>query len=103
MQKLIKDIVHGYISFDKEMMNIVNSPEFQRLKNIRQTSYNSLYPSSLHDRFTHSIGVYQLAKFAYSHFKENFSVDFTDEQQSEEFWKTTENVFLLACLLNFDM
>lgn len=100
MYKLIKDIVHGYISFDEESIKIINSAEFQRLKNIRQTSYNSLYPSSLHDRFTHSLGVYNLGQFAFSHFKENVIKDYNNITLSENDWERIENIFLLACLLH---
>lgn len=100
MHKLIKDIVHGYISLDENFIKIIDSPEFQRLKNIRQTSYSSLYPSSLHDRFTHSIGVYQLGKYAFEHFKENVSSDYVHPGLTDDFWKGIKEVFLLACLLH---
>ena len=100
MDKLIKDVVHGYISFDEKLIDIINSPEFQRLKNIRQTSYNSLYPSSSHDRFTHSLGVYKFGKYAFDHFKENVSRDYKDKDITDDFWNKTERVFLLACLLH---
>ena len=100
MYKLIKDVVHGYISFDEKFISIINSSEFQRLKNIRQTSYNSLYPSSLHDRFTHSIGVYELGRYAFEHFQENVSNDYKDKNISGDFWVKTKEIFLLACLLH---
>lgn len=100
MNKLIKDVVHGYISFNEKLIDIINSPEFQRLKNIRQTSYNSLYPSSSHDRFTHSLGVYKLGEYAFDHFKENVSKDYADKNIEEAFWDKTKEIFLLACLLH---
>ena len=100
MQKLIKDIVHGYISLDENLIDIINSAEFQRLKSVRQTSYNSLYPSSLHDRFTHSLGVYKLGKLAFEHFKENVSNDYNDKKIQKDFWAQTQKTFLLACLLH---
>ena len=101
MTKLIKDIVHGYIEFDQEYINIINTPEFQRLRNIRQTSYNSLYPSSLHDRFSHSLGVYAYGKYAFSNFKKNVTTDFaTDPSLSKIDWELKEKIFLRACLLH---
>lgn len=103
MRKLIKDIVHGYIPFDAELIEIINSAEFQRLKNIRQTSYNSLYPSSSHDRFTHSLGVYNLGKFAFEHFKANVLTDYATENIEDlnnEFWDEAKKIFLFACLLH---
>lgn len=57
--KMIKDPVHGYIKIRAEYMKkIIDSCEFQRLRNIRQTSYDSLYPGSSHNRFIHLLGVY---------------------------------------------
>lgn len=60
-KKLIKDNVHGYIYIEEPYFQIIDTATFQRLKNIRQTSYTSLYPSATHDRFTHSLGTFHLA------------------------------------------
>lgn len=99
MAKLIKDVVHGYVDFEEEFIDIINSSAFQRLRNIRQTSYISLYPSSLHDRFTHSIGVYALGKYAFEHFEENVKADFSIESKDID-WKNKKDIFLKACLLH---
>lgn len=61
-KKLIKDNVHGYIYVNEQYFKIIDTAIFQRLKNIKQTSYTSLYPSSTHDRFIHSLGTYHLGK-----------------------------------------
>ncbi len=99
--KLIKDIVHGYIEFEQEYIDIINTPQFQRLRNIRQTSYNSLYPSSLHDRFSHSLGVYAYGKYAFSNFVKNVKTDFaSDPSLAKIDWERKENIFLRACLLH---
>lgn len=58
--KLIKDNVHEYLYIDERYFSIIDSALFQRLKNVKQTSYISLYPSSTHDRFIHSLGTYYL-------------------------------------------
>lgn len=101
MTKLIKDIVHGYIEFEQEYIDIINTPQFQRLRNIRQTSYNSLYPSSLHDRFSHSLGVYAYGKYAFSNFVKNVKTDFAANPLLTEIdWQSKENIFLRACLLH---
>ena len=63
MDKLIKDPVHGYIKIEASYLKrIVDTQEFQRLRNIRQTGYDSLYPGASHNRFIHSLGVYHLGK-----------------------------------------
>lgn len=101
MGKLVKDIVHGYIELDEDYINIINSSEFQRLRNVRQTSYSSLYPSSLHDRFTHSLGVFALGKYAFYNFKNNVNRDFCEEISSCSVeWEKKEQLFLKACLLH---
>lgn len=60
--KLIKDNVHEYIYINENYFSIIDTAIFQRLKNVKQTSYISLYPSSTHDRFIHSLGTYYLGK-----------------------------------------
>lgn len=99
MAKLIKDIVHGYVDFEQEFIDIINSSAFQRLRNIKQTSYTSLYPSSLHDRFTHSIGVYALGKYAFDHFEQNVRSDFPEESKRIK-WENKRYIFFKACLLH---
>jgi HD superfamily phosphohydrolase len=62
-EKIFRDPVHGYIRIDEDIVNeIIDSPIFQRLRRIEQTSMRCVYPSARHDRFSHSLGVYCLAK-----------------------------------------
>lgn len=73
--KWIKDTVHGYIKIEKEFLQIVNAPEFQRLKWIEQGSFRVLYPSARHDRFIHSLGVFGLARECFGTLIENVTED----------------------------
>jgi len=61
--KLIRDPVHGDIAISSEEMRIVDTPEFQRLRGIRQlgTSY-LVFPGAQHTRFEHSLGTCWIAK-----------------------------------------
>ena len=60
---IIYDNIHGYINIDSIACSIINTPIFQRLRNIHQTGILYLvYPTSNHSRFEHSIGTYHLAK-----------------------------------------
>lgn len=61
--KLIKDPVHGYIVLDEDMLKIVDSVAFQRLRRISQLPFVYLvYPGARHTRFDHSLGCMHLAK-----------------------------------------
>ena len=63
--KNFKDPIYGYIQVDEKIVhNIIDNACFQRLRNIRQTSYEPLYSAALHNRFIHSIGVYHLGIIA---------------------------------------
>ncbi|TMS32796.1 hypothetical protein L596_000597 [Steinernema carpocapsae] len=58
----ITDPLHSNLYLYHPVDLIVDTPEFQRLRRLKQTSLSSLlYPNSDHSRFTHSLGTYCLA------------------------------------------
>jgi HD superfamily phosphohydrolases len=60
--KHVKDPIHGYIDIPSEELSIINTPEFQRLRRIKQLGLSdTVYPSATHTRFSHSLGVMYLA------------------------------------------
>jgi HD superfamily phosphohydrolase len=60
---LIYDSIHGYIKLCQLASSIIDTPVFQRLRNIHQTGVLYLvFPTATHNRFEHSIGTYYLAK-----------------------------------------
>lgn len=97
--KQIKDPVYGYIDIDDFYIPLIDTAEFQRLRNIRQTGYQALYPSALHNRFVHSIGVYHLGKKAFNCFQKNVC-EAKIEKYSNTNWEKIRYSFLLACLLH---
>jgi HD superfamily phosphohydrolase len=64
--KIVRDPVYDeYLDIDDSLFReVIDTPLFQRLRRIRQTSFSSLYHACTHDRFSHSLGVYHLGKIA---------------------------------------
>ncbi len=62
MRKLVRDAVHGDIELGPLEMELIDTPEFQRLRGIKQlgTAY-LVYPSAMHTRFEHSVGTAWMA------------------------------------------
>src|SRR5678810_320886 len=61
--KLIRDAVHGDIQLGALEIELIDTPEFQRLRGIKQlgTAY-LVFPSALHTRFEHSLGTSWMAQ-----------------------------------------
>lgn len=96
--KRIMDSVHGYITIpEKYCDKIIDTPYFQRLRRIEQTSARTLFPSARHDRFIHSLGVYHLGNRLCQCLIEK------NEDNKYEYPDDAGNVFesyRLACLLH---
>ncbi|WP_456396095.1 HD domain-containing protein [Thermococcus sp.] len=61
--KIIHDGIHGSMKLDGLILDLVKTPEFQRLRNIKQLGLAYLvYPGANHSRFEHSLGTYYIAK-----------------------------------------
>jgi len=72
--KIINDTIHGSITLSKIAMLIIDTPEFQRLRYIKQLSTcNFVFPNAVHTRFEHSIGTYQICKKMLYNLKKNSS------------------------------
>ncbi len=63
MAKVIHDAIHGSMKIDGVVLDVVKTPEFQRLRHIRQLGLAFLvYPGANHSRFEHSLGAWNVAK-----------------------------------------
>ena len=92
--KRLKDPIYGYINIDKKIIeSIIDTSNFQRLRNITQTSYAPLFASAVHNRFVHSLGVYHLGKIV-------AAAAIKGEVFSESELKSYRKVFEYACLLH---
>ena len=91
--KKIKDSVHGYISIPVVLFSsFIDTPHFQRLRRIEQTSMRSLYPSARHDRFIHSLGTFHLGQIAVTHLRDSDHDGILSDSMCRS--------FLIACLLH---
>jgi HD superfamily phosphohydrolase len=60
--KILRDVIWGFNRYDPWEIALIDSPAFQRLRNIFQTSLALFtYPCAVHSRFEHSLGVASVA------------------------------------------
>ncbi|KAJ1953954.1 hypothetical protein EC988_002701 [Linderina pennispora] len=69
--KYINDPIHGYIGLDDYALKFIDTPQFQRLRHLKQlgTSYY-VFPGGSHHRFEHCIGTSFLANNVVTGLKE---------------------------------
>lgn len=107
-KKKIIDSVHGNVFIDSAYVsNIIDTPEFQRLRRIEQTSVRAIFPSARHDRFIHSIGVYylgclfvdQIIRDVNSWKEDHASIYEALQLTKEDYERITES-YKIACLVH---
>lgn len=60
--KIIRDSIHGDIKLEKMFVDLLESPEFQRLYNVKQLGFAHLvFPGAHHTRLEHCLGTYYMA------------------------------------------
>ncbi len=62
--KVLRDPVHEYVRIEYEVIwKLLDTPEFQRLRRIHQLGGSYMvYHGAEHSRFSHSVGVYEIAR-----------------------------------------
>ncbi|MBI4851359.1 MAG: HD domain-containing protein [Acidobacteria bacterium] len=74
LNKIFRDAVHGDMIFSPEELALIDTPQMQRLRGIKQLGASSLiYPCAIHSRFEHSLGTCWLAKKIIQAIKNNLS------------------------------
>ncbi|GAB5537095.1 MAG: HD domain-containing protein [Rubricoccaceae bacterium] len=78
---LFNDPVHGFVSVPKGLvMSLVETPEVQRLRRIRQLGLGFLvFPGAVHTRFEHGLGAMALMQDALATLREKGTFMDTDE------------------------
>lgn len=62
----IRDPVHGSIYYSPAEVAVLDTPEYQRLRSIKQLGFSEFsFPGATHNRYLHSIGVGHLAVQAF--------------------------------------
>uniref|UniRef100_A0A667ZLB0 HD/PDEase domain-containing protein n=1 Tax=Myripristis murdjan TaxID=586833 RepID=A0A667ZLB0_9TELE len=60
--QVFNDPIHGHMEVHPLLVKFIDTPQFQRLRNIKQLgAAYYVYPGASHNRFEHSIGVAHLA------------------------------------------
>ncbi|UPK44062.1 HD domain-containing protein [Paenibacillus pabuli] len=83
-EKVFKDPVHNYIHVqDPIIWQLINTPEFQRLRRIRQLGTSFLtFHGAEHSRFSHSLGVYEITRKIISQFERSHYSDWPKEEKT---------------------
>jgi len=67
----LQDSIHGLVEYHPLAWTIIHTPEFQRLRDIKQLgSVHYVYPTATHTRFAHSLGTYYLTQKWMKHFQQ---------------------------------
>ena len=95
MDKVFRDPVHNYIHVEnRTIYELINSREFQRLRRIKQLGTSSVtFHGAEHNRFSHCLGVYHIAKVI----TDTFTAKFPDA------WDPRENLVTQAAALLHDI
>ncbi|MFD1036900.1 HD domain-containing protein [Virgibacillus byunsanensis] len=92
-EKVFKDPVHRYVHVkDQAIWDLIASPEFQRLRRIKQlgTTYLTFHGAE-HSRFNHSLGVYEIVRRIITNF------------QGRPHWNNEERLLCLCAALLHDL
>ena len=62
--KVFRDPIHGYIHVNQQIIyDLIACNSFQRLRRIKQLGATFIvYPTAEHTRFSHCLGVYEIAR-----------------------------------------
>lgn len=101
-EKVFRDPVHNYIHVqDQIILDLINTPEMQRLRRIHQLGVsNMVFQGAEHTRFTHSLGVYEIARQICANFSQNYP---TKNGGADGLWDDSERLVALCAALLHDI
>ena len=78
--RVIRDEIHRDIFVPARIAKLIDTREFQRLRNIQQlATCHYVFPAATHNRFSHSLGAYHLARVLCDHLSESQPGIISDE------------------------
>jgi HD superfamily phosphohydrolase len=86
--KVLCDPVHKLIAFadnpcDRLLLDLINTPEMQRLRRIKQMGLTeTVFPGATHSRFAHSLGVLHVARLFLEQFERACGRPLPEEQRT---------------------
>ena len=70
--RVIRDEIHRDIFVPAHIARLIDTREFQRLRNIQQlATCHYVFPAATHNRFSHSLGAYHLARVLCDHLSDS--------------------------------
>lgn len=100
-EKVFRDPIHGQIIVDNQViLDLINTPEFQRLRRVKQLGTSSLtFHGAEHSRFGHCLGVYEIARRMCNHFQRNYPT----KHPGDGLWDDAERPVALTAALLHDL
>lgn len=100
-EKVFRDPIHGQIIVDNQiLLDLINTPEFQRLRRIKQLGTSSLtFHGAEHSRFGHCLGVYEITRRMCNRFQRNYPT----RKSGDGLWDDRERPVALCAALLHDL
>ena len=93
---IVRDPIHKFVSYTNEEKVVIDSPQFQRLRDIHQLAMTYLiYPGASHKRFEHSLGVMELATNIFDVVMDDDNLTkrsrevFQEQLRDKQYWRQT--------------
>lgn len=97
-QKVVRDLIHEYVYLTAFEISLIDTPYFQRLRDIKQVNASFVFQNANHTRFEHSLGTFELTRRAIEAVKDNGL--FVDEVVSSVIHPSIEFSTLIAALMH---
>lgn len=96
-EKVLRDPIYNYIYVEnKIILDLIDTPEFQRLRRIKQLGTASLiFHGAEHSRFGHCLGVYEITRRICNLFQRNYPT----QTPGDGLWDDHERLVALCAAL----